>query len=158
MDRKSWTSYFFDIAYLAASRSTCLRRKVGAVAVLDKRIIATGYNGAPPNIEHCSVSGCLREKLNVPSGMRHELCMALHAEMNLLTQAASFGLSLKGCSIYCTTQPCVICLKLLLGSKVQDIFFKEPYNCDTSNTLLVKSSANIENILDGEDNITRWSW
>ena len=106
--RPSWDEYFMDMAVLTAKRSTCLRRQVGAVIVKDKHIIATGYNGAPRGVPHCDEKGgCLRQQLNVPSGERHELCRALHAEQNAIIQAATPGQSIEGGTIYVTNQPCV---------------------------------------------------
>jgi len=104
------------IARLMAERSTCLRRHVGAVIVRDKRILATGYNGAPSGLKHCEEVGCLREKLKVPSGTMHELCRGLHAEQNAIIQAAMFGVSIKGAALYCTNAPCVICAKMLINA------------------------------------------
>ncbi len=127
MPRMSLPEYFMNIAHLVAQRSTCLRRKVGAVAVRDKRILATGYNGAPTGLPHCEEVGCLRQQLAVPSGERHELCRALHAEQNILTQCAVHGIVLKGADIYCTTQPCLICTKLLINSQVNAIWYAEAY-------------------------------
>ena len=104
-----------EIAFLVAERSTCLRRKVGAVAVKDKRILATGYNGAPTGLSHCLETGCLRESIGVPSGERHELCRGLHAEQNVIIQAAVHGIPLSGADFYCTDQPCLICAKMLIN-------------------------------------------
>ena len=125
--RVPWPEYFMRIAFLVAERSTCLRRKVGAVAVKDKRILATGYNGAPSGLEHCLQIGCLREHLGVPSGQRHELCRGLHAEQNVIIQAAVHGIPLHGAEIYCTNQPCLICSKMLINTKIQAIIFSRGY-------------------------------
>ncbi|MFP4459990.1 MAG: deoxycytidylate deaminase [Candidatus Zixiibacteriota bacterium] len=125
--RPSWDEYFMRMAYLAAERSTCLRRKVGAVLVRDKRAIATGYNGAPARIRHCQETGCLRQKLQVPSGERHELCRGLHAEQNAIIQAALFGVSTKDAILYCTTQPCIICTKMLINAGIRKIYVTEKY-------------------------------
>ena len=125
--RPTWDEYFLDIANLVSKRSTCLRRRVGAVLVRDKRILATGYNGAPSRIAHCSVTGCLREKLNIPSGERHELCRGLHGEQNAFLQAALHGTSLKGASLYCTTQPCIICAKMIINAGIKEIVIKRGY-------------------------------
>ncbi len=126
-DRIPWPQYFMQIAYLVAQRSTCLRRKVGAVAVRDKRILATGYNGAPTGLKHCKEVGCLREQLQIPSGERHELCRALHAEQNVIVQAATYGITIAGAELYCTTQPCLICTKMLINCRVSAIYFAEGY-------------------------------
>ena len=125
--RPSWNEYFMKMAYLASERSTCLRRKVGAVLVRDKRAIATGYNGAPAGIPHCSEVGCLRAELNVPSGQRHELCRGLHAEQNAIIQAALFGVSTKDSVLYCTTQPCIICTKMLINAGIRKVYVTERY-------------------------------
>ena len=105
--RPDWDEYFMEIANVIKKRSTCLRRQVGAVIVKDKRILATGYNGVPSGIEHCSVRGCLRDKLNVPSGERHELCRGIHAEQNAIIQAAYLGVSIDDSTLYCTNHPCI---------------------------------------------------
>jgi dCMP deaminase len=117
-----------SIAELVATRSTCLRRHVGAVLVKDRRILATGYNGAPAGIRHCEETGCLRQKLSVPSGQRHELCRGLHAEQNAIIQAAYHGISIAGSTLYCTDQPCIICSKMLINAGISDIFFLNPYD------------------------------
>ncbi len=125
--RPSWDKYFIEIATLVASRSTCLRRKVGACVVRDKRILTTGYNGAPTGILHCKETGCLREKLNIPSGERHELCRGLHAEQNAIIQAAKIGVSLEGATIYITNHPCFICAKMIINSGIKKVIYKEGY-------------------------------
>ena len=127
-ERPTWDEYFMGIAKLTAERSTCLRRKVGAVIVQDKHIIVTGYNGAPRGIPHCSErGGCLREELGVPSGERHELCRALHAEQNAIIQAATFGNSIEGATIYVTHQPCIICSKMIINAGIVKIIVEESY-------------------------------
>ena len=126
--RLPWPQYFMDITYMVAERSTCIRRKVGAIAVKDKRILATGYNGAPANTSHCLDIGCLREELGIPSGQRHEMCRGLHAEQNVIIQAAVHGVSLDGAEIYCTTMPCLICTKMLLNCGIKAVYYVEGYN------------------------------
>ena len=126
-NRPSWDSYFMKIAEDVSTRSTCLRRNVGAVIVKDKRILTTGYNGAPSGIEHCTESTCLRIKLNIPSGERHELCRGLHAEQNAIIQAAFHGVSVKGARIYITHQPCSICTKMLINSGIDTFIYRHPY-------------------------------
>jgi dCMP deaminase len=116
--RPPWPVYFMDIADLVARRSTCRRRQVGAVAVKDKRILATGYNGAPSGISHCLEVGCLREQEGIPSGERHELCRGIHAEQNVIIQASLHGVSIQGATIYCTHTPCVLCAKMLVNSRI----------------------------------------
>lgn len=125
--RAPWSQYFMDITCLVAERSTCLRRKVGAIAVKDKRILATGYNGAPAGVPHCLEVGCLRTQLGIPSGQRHEICRGLHAEQNVIIQAAVHGISLKGAEIYCTHQPCLICTKMLINCGITKVYFLEAY-------------------------------
>lgn len=137
------------IAHLVAERSTCLRRKVGAVAVRDKRILATGYNGAPTNIAHCADVGCLREQMGIPSGERHELCRALHAEQNVICQCAVHGISMQGADIYCTTQPCLICAKMLINCQVKNIYFSEQYPDQLTETMLTEAGVNFE-LLQGD--------
>ena len=126
-ERPSWETYFMDITALVARRTTCLRRAVGAVIVKDKRILSTGYNGAPSHIRHCREVGCLREQLNVPSGQRHELCRGIHAEQNAIIQAAYHGVSIKGATLYCTTQPCSICAKMIINAGLKAIIYASGY-------------------------------
>jgi dCMP deaminase len=125
--RPTWDEYFLAICNLVASRSTCLRRQVGAVVVKDKQILASGYNGAPTGIEHCDVVGCLREEMGVPSGQRHELCRALHAEQNAFLQAAKHGVSLNGATLYVTTQPCSICAKMIINVGIKKVIIQGEY-------------------------------
>ncbi len=125
--RPSWDEYFSQIAGQVASRSTCLRRQVGAVLVKDKRILSTGYNGAPRGITHCTEAGCLREELGVPSGERHELCRALHAEQNAIAQAALHGVKIEGAALYCTHQPCSLCAKMIINAGIVEVYFNEGY-------------------------------
>ena len=125
--RPTWDSYFMEITKLVASRSSCLRRSVGAVLVKDKRILATGYNGAPAGMKHCEEVGCLREKLHVPSGQRHELCRGLHAEQNAIIQAARQGTEIVGSTLYCTTAPCSLCAKMLINAGVVRIVYEGSY-------------------------------
>ena len=117
-----------EITKLVATRSTCLRRQVGAILVKDKRILATGYNGAPTGLKHCyDRGGCLRQKEKIPSGQRHELCRAIHAEMNVLLQASSYGVNIKGSTLYATNQPCILCAKMLINAGVKDIIISSGY-------------------------------
>ena len=134
--RPPWPVYFMDIADLVARRSTCLRRHVGAVAVKGKRILATGYNGAPSGIPHCLDVGCLREQEGVPSGERHELCRGIHAEQNVIIQAAHHGVSIEGATLYCTNLPCAICSKMLINAGIREIFYREGYADTLSEDLL----------------------
>lgn len=143
-ERPSWDEYFMEMAVLTARRSTCMRRQVGAVIVKDRHIIATGYNGAPRGIAHCADrGGCLRQKLGIPSGERHELCMALHAEQNAIIQAATLGQSIEGASIYVTHQPCVICAKMIINAGIRRIVVKEGYPDKLSVDILAEAGLRI---------------
>jgi dCMP deaminase len=147
MERPSWDEYFMGIAKLTSERSTCLRRKVGAVIVRDKQVIATGYNGAPKGIAHCDEKGgCLREKLCVPSGERHELCRALHAEQNAIIQAATSGQSIEGATIYITHQPCVICAKMIINAGIRKIVVNEGYPDEFAVEILDEAGLKIVNM------------
>ena len=134
-----------EMAELTAKRSTCLRRHVGAVIVQDKHIIATGYNGAPKGLEHCGErkEGCLREQLEIPSGEKHELCRALHAEQNAIIQAATLGQSVEGATIYITHQPCVICAKMIINAGISRIVVKEGYPDELSVEILGEAGLRI---------------
>ncbi len=126
-NRPSWEDYFMDITCLVAKRSTCTRRAVGAVIVKDRRLLATGYNGAPSHVRHCAEVGCLREKMKVPSGERHELCRGIHAEQNAIIQAAYHGVSIKGATLFCTNQPCSICAKMIINAGISRIVYQDGY-------------------------------
>ena len=134
--RPSWDEYFLKITDLVATRSTCLRRHVGAVLVLEKRILATGYNGAPSGLVHCLDVGCLREREEIPSGQRQELCRGIHAEQNAIIQAARHGISISGSVLYCTTQPCVTCTKMLINAGVTRILYLEGYADELSRRMI----------------------
>ena len=125
--RLSWDEYFMQVSQLVSKRSTCLRRQVGAVLVKDKRILATGYNGAPSGLAHCLDIGCLRAKLNIPSGQRHELCRGLHAEQNAFIQSSLYGISVRGATLYVTNQPCIICAKMLINAGINEIVIADGY-------------------------------
>lgn len=125
--RPNWDEYFMDIATIVARRSTCLRRQVGAVVVRENRILATGYNGAPSGLRHCAEIGCLRDKMGIPSGERHELCRGLHAEQNAIIQAALYGISLQGCTFYITHQPCSLCAKMMVNVGAVKVVFQGEY-------------------------------
>ncbi|MEG0157566.1 MAG: dCMP deaminase family protein [Anaerovoracaceae bacterium] len=142
--RPTWDEYFMKMAELTAERSTCLRRQVGAVIVQDKHIIATGYNGAPKGIPHCSEKGgCLRQAMNIPSGERHELCRALHAEQNAIIQAATLAQSIEGASMYITHQPCIICAKMIINAGIRRIVVKEGYPDPLSVEMLEEAGLKI---------------
>ena len=147
--RPSWDEYFMQIADVAATRSTCLRRHVGAVLVYDRRILATGYNGVPAGIEHCATRGCLRAELGIPSGQQHELCRGLHAEQNALIQASRHGgVAADGATIYCTAHPCVQCTKMLINAGVKRIVFRDDYPDELSASLLEEAGVITERFED----------
>lgn len=142
--RPSWDEYFMQMAELTAKRSTCLRRQVGAVIVKDKHIIATGYNGAPRGLKHCDeLGGCLRQKLQVPSGQRHELCRALHAEQNAIIQAATLGQSIEEGTIYVTHQPCAICAKMIINAGIKRIVVREGYPDELATEILNEAGLKV---------------
>lgn len=151
--RQSWDQYFIGLASFVSSRSTCLRRQVGAVAVRDKRILATGYNGAPSGLDHCLDIGCLRQELDIPSGQNHELCRALHAEQNVIIQAAVHGISLAGASLYVTTTPCSICAKMLINCGIITIFVPigQRYNDDMALEMLAQAQILIKAVTEPAD-------
>ena len=143
-NRLSWDEYFMQMAELTAKRSTCLRRQVGAVIVKDRHIIATGYNGAPRGLKHCDEKGgCLRQQLGVPSGQRHELCRALHAEQNAIIQAATLGQSIEDGTIYVTHQPCVICAKMIINAGIKRIVVREAYPDEMATEILDEAGIRV---------------
>jgi len=141
--RPDWDAYFMDITFLVAKRSTCIRRRVGAVIVKDKRILATGYNGAPSGIEHCIDIGCLREELNIPSGEKHELCRGIHAEQNAILQAAYHGVSIKESALYCTNMPCSICSKMIINAGIKNIFYLDGYADKIAERMLSEADVDL---------------
>jgi dCMP deaminase len=141
--RPSWDEYFLKIARDVAERSTCRRRHVGAVLVRDKRILATGYNGAPRGVPHCLEAGCLREKLKVPSGQRHELCRGVHAEMNALLQCALHGVAAAGAVLYSTSTPCSLCAKMLINAGVVRVVYLGEYPDDLGRELLAQAGVEL---------------
>ena len=149
-ERLSWDDYFMEITKLVARRSTCMRRHVGAVIVRDRRILATGYNGAPRGLRHCSETGCLREKMNIPSGQNQELCRGLHAEQNAIIQSALFGVSIENSQIYTVTQPCVVCAKMIINAGINRIVFNEAYPDPLSEELIKESGIELVNIRKGK--------
>ncbi|KGG79843.1 cytidine deaminase [Caloranaerobacter azorensis H53214] len=141
--RPSWDEYFMEIVNVVKKRSTCLRRQVGALIVKDKRILSTGYNGAPTGLKHCDEVGCIREKLNIPSGQRHELCRGLHAEQNAIVHAANAGVSIKGSTIYVTTQPCILCAKMIINAGIERVVFGGGYPDELAIQLLKEAGIEI---------------
>ena len=141
--RPSWNKFFMDIVELVKTRSTCLRRQVGAVIVKDRRILATGYNGAPVGIKHCSEVGCLRQDRGIPSGERHELYRAMHAEQNAIVQAAMSGTSILGATMYVSSQPCSLCAKMIINSGIKKIMFKGDYPDKLAMDMLKESGVRV---------------
>ncbi|NPV54589.1 MAG: cytidine deaminase [Firmicutes bacterium] len=139
--RPSWDEYFMEIAQLVSKRSTCLRRQVGAIAVRERRILATGYNGAPSGLRHCSEVGCLRSERDIPSGERQELCRGLHAEQNVIIQAALHGVSIWGSTLYCTHQPCSLCAKMLVNAGITEIVFSGDYPDELARSILSEAGV-----------------
>jgi dCMP deaminase len=145
--RPSWETYFMNITNLVAERSTCLRRAVGAIIVKDKRILSTGYNGAPTGLRHCLEVGCLREKLGVESGKMHELCRGIHAEQNAIIQAAYHGVSVKGGSLFCTNQPCSICARMIINAGINKIYYQSGYADPLAKELLEEAEIEMKQII-----------
>ena len=144
MSRPSWHEYFMQITELVSTRATCLRRKVGAIIVRDRRILSTGYNGPPQNIIHCDErGGCLRDKLKIPSGQRMELSRAIHAEQNAIIQAAKVGISIQGSTLYVTTHPCFTCAKMLINAGVKEIIYKDGYPDEFAKEILEEAGVKV---------------
>lgn len=141
--RPSWDEYFMKLAEEVCTRTTCVRRGVGALIVKDRRILATGYNGVPSGLKHCAETGCLRQQMGVPSGKNHEICRGLHAEQNAILQAARYGINIEGASIYITTQPCSVCAKMLINAGIKEIVYKEPYPDPLSQELLDEADITV---------------
>ena len=144
--RPSWDEYFMEAAKLVSKRSTCLRRKVGAVLVKDKRILASGYNGAPSGLSHCVDIGCLREKLSIPSGQRQELCRGLHAEQNALIQASLHGVSVRNSASYVTNQPCITCAKMLINAGIKEIVILDGYPDKMARNILRQAKVKVRSL------------
>ena len=142
-ERPSWDEYFMTLADQVASRTTCLRRAVGAVVVKDHRILTTGYNGVPMGMRHCTEVGCLREKLGVPSGQRQEICRGIHAEQNAIIQAAKYGINISGATIYINTQPCITCAKMLINAGIVEIVYSNPYPDEFAAELLAETDVKL---------------
>lgn len=134
--RPQWDDYFMEIAYVVAKRSTCVRRHIGAVIVKDRRILTTGYNGAPSGLAHCLDSACLRDKMGIASGTRHEMCRALHSEMNAIIQAAQCGVSTRGSTLYCTHQPCSVCARMIINAGITRLVYVGDYPDDFAIAML----------------------
>lgn len=145
MTRPDWDEWYIDIAHKVAERSTCLRRQCGAVIVRDQHIISTGYNGAPRGLPHCSEIGCLRDKLNVPSGQRTELCNGAHAEQNAINFAARDDGGTGGATLYSTHYPCSWCVKSIINAGIIYVVYDQDYPDPLTKTLL-RGSIDIRNL------------
>ena len=143
-NRPSWDEYFMEMADLVRKRSTCERRGVGAVIVKDNRVMASGYNGAPKGVAHCKEVGCLRAQMNVPSGQRHELCRGVHAEQNAIVQAANLGQSIEGGTVYCTTQPCIICTKMIINAGIKRVVCAESYPDELAEAMMKEAGITVD--------------
>lgn len=141
--------YFLNIASIVATRSTCLRNHVGSVIVKNKRILSTGYNGAPSGMEHCLDIGCVRDLENIPSGTRHEKCRAVHSEQNAIIQAAIHGVSIEGATIYCTHQPCILCAKMIINANIKRVVYRNGYPDEDSLKFLRDASIEVERVVSG---------
>lgn len=151
MARPSWDRYFMSITREVAKRSTCLRRQVGCIIVRDKRIISTGYNGAPSGLPHCEETGCEREKRGVASGERHELCRGLHAEQNAIIQAALHGTAVAGGTLYCTHKPCVLCIKMIINAGIVRVCYAEGYEDPLADGIARQAGLEMTELSEGED-------
>jgi dCMP deaminase len=144
--RPDFDEYCLKIASVVAERSTCLRHHMGAVAVRDKHILATGYNGAAAGLKDCLELGCLRDENNIPSGTRHEICRAIHAEQNVIIQAALHGVSLEGSTIYCTHTPCILCAKMLVNARIKRLVTFEKYSDNTFKELFKEAGIKVDKL------------
>jgi len=147
MMRPTYDEYFMKMTQVVSTRSTCLRRNVGAILVKNKHLLSTGYNGAPKGLKHCSEVGCLREKLNVRPGERHELCRGLHAEQNAIIQASVFGVSIDGATLYCTVAPCSVCAKMLINAGIKEIVYQDSYPDDLAQQMLTEAKIKVRKLV-----------
>lgn len=146
LSRPSWNEYFMKLAWLVAERSTCKRHHVGAVIVRDKRILTTGYNGAASGTKDCLELDCLRNQMQIPSGTRHEICRAIHAEQNAIIQAGTHGINIKGAIIYCTHSPCILCAKMLTNAGISKFFMCIEYPDDSYKALFKEAKIDFASI------------
>ena len=141
--RPTWNEYFMRITEDVSSRAICVKRKVGAIIVKDNHILATGYNGAPKGFEHCTEDTCIRKQMSVPSGQRHELCRGLHAEQNAIIQAAVQGVKIEGGTMFCTYQPCVICVKMMINAGIKKLIYSGGYPDELAAQMLKESKIEV---------------
>jgi dCMP deaminase len=143
MERPSWDEYFMKIVQDVSERATCMKRKVGAILVKDKRILTTGYNGSPKGFKHCEEVGCIRKEMNLPSGQRHELCRGLHAEQNAIIQAAVHGVEISGATMYCNYHPCVICVKMMINAGIVKLVYAGGYPDELAQKMIKESKIQV---------------
>ena len=143
MKRPSWDEYFLTITYDVAERATCIKRKVGSIIVKDHRILSSGYNGSPKGFSHCSEENCIRKQMDISSGHRHELCRGLHAEQNAIIQAAWHGVKIAGGTLYCTYQPCVICVKMMINAGIEKLVYTGAYPDELAAEMLKESKMEV---------------
>lgn len=151
-----WDKRFMEVARLVSSWASCYQqdRKIGAVIVKEKRIMTTGYNGAPSGVKTCVERGeCMRKRLGIESGTRHELCYAIHAEQNAIIQAAKLGVSIEGATLYCTHQPCIICAKMIVNSGIGRIVYEKGYPDAFSLEIIAESGVQIERFTEDDWNL-----
>ncbi|MBM4429431.1 MAG: cytidine deaminase [Chloroflexi bacterium] len=151
LNRPSWDEYFVQITRQVATRSTCVRRQVGAVVVKNKRILSTGYNGAPSGFPHCQETGCLREQLGIPSGERQEICRGLHAEQNAIIQAALHGVSVAGADMYITHQPCITCAKMIINAGIAKVACLNSYPDPLARSFLEQAGIELVHLGAGDE-------
>ncbi len=152
--RPSWDEYFSQITRQVATRSTCLRRHVGAIIVKEKRILSTGYNGAPSGLPHCDEAGCLREKLGIPSGQRQEICRGLHAEQNAIIQAALHGVAIAGSDIYITHQPCITCAKMIINAGIKRVMCLDSYPDEMARSFLEAAGVKLQTLVQEPEEVS----
>lgn len=143
MTRPKWDEYFMKITHDVGERAICVKRQVGAIIVKDHRILSSGYNGAPRGFAHCTEKLCIRKQMNVPSGQRHELCRGLHAEQNAIIQAAWHGVKIEGATLYCTYQPCVICVKMIINAGIVKLVYSGGYPDELAAEMLKESQLEV---------------
>jgi dCMP deaminase len=154
-NRPSWDEYFMKLAWLASERSTCVRHHVGAVVVRDKRILTTGYNGAATGTQDCVSLGCLRNALNIPSGQRHEICRAIHAEQNAIIQGGYHGINIKDSTLYCTHSPCILCAKMTVNAGIKRVVANIEYPDNTFKELFSGTGIKFSTLQLGSFSIDR---
>ena len=142
-----WDKRFMEMARLVSTWASCYRqgRQIGAVIVLDKRVMTTGYNGAPSGVRTCTERcECLRDKLGIASGTRHEVCYAVHAEQNAIIQAAKLGIAIDGATLYCTHQPCILCAKMIVNAGIRRVVYEQGYPDEFSREILSEGGVSVE--------------